>query len=470
MMRAMTLQLFNSLTRTKEKFAPQGEPVKIYTCGPTVYAYAHIGNFRTYVFEDLLRRTLKFLGHRVEQAQNLTDVDDKTIRGAIGQRVGLHAYTQTYIDAFFEDLDALGIERAEHYPRATDYIPQMIELIQQLLDKGAAYRSQDGSIYFSIAKFPKYGALAHLKMENLAANASGRIAEEEYERDQIADFVLWKAHDATRDGTIFWESPFGRGRPGWHLECSAMALSLLGPTLDIHVGGVDNLFPHHENEIAQSEAATGIQFARTWLHAEHLIVDGRKMSKSLGNFFTLRDLLAKGYTGAEVRWLLLQGHYRMPLNFTQASLEAARSSLQRLRDCLQRLATLAPQPDAEPIAPRLDQALSDFRTALCDDLNASAAIAVLFDLVRELHTRCDNHSLDQPGQVLAFFAQIDRVLNVLSTAEPPPPAAALALLEQRQAARAARNWPLADQLRDQLSALNYTIEDTATGPRLKRKS
>jgi len=444
---------------------PLGDLVKIYTCGPTVYNFAHIGNFRTYLFEDLMRRTLQLLGYRVEQVMNLTDVDDKTIHGATAQGVSLAVYTQTYIDAFFQDLDALGIQRAEHYPRATDYFPQMIQMIEQLLEKGTAYRGSDKSIYFSIARFPQYGALAHLKPDQKLVVE--RTDDDEYDKEQAADFVLWKAYDPARDGTTFWESPFGRGRPGWHIECSAMALSLLGQTLDIHVGGIDNLFPHHENEIAQSESITGKPFVRYWLHAEHLMVDGRKMSKSLGNFYTLRDLLAKGYTGSEVRWLLLQGHYKTPLNFTLAGLEAARQSLQRLRDCIQRVEKLPPQGASEPMEPRLTQALLDFRAALADDFNSAAAVAVLFDLVREIHQLCDTGRLGQPTAVLAFFNEVDKVLNVLHPQSAPPPPEALELLRQRDAARASRNWPLADQLRDQITQLGFTIEDSPTGSRLK---
>lgn len=464
----MTLTLFNSASRSKESFVPHGPTVKLYTCGPTVYDYAHIGNFRTYVFEDLLRRTLRFLGYRVEQAMNLTDVDDKTIRGALGRSIPLDEYTKIYIEAFFLDLKSLGIEAVEHYPRATDYIPQMIQLTQQLLDKGIAYRSSDGSIYFSIRRFPHYGCLAHLKPDQMIA--TGRVAEEEYDKEQVADFVLWKAHDPERDGEIFWESPFGRGRPGWHIECSAMAMSLLGETLDIHCGGIDNLFPHHENEIAQSEAATGKKFARYWLHSEHLMVDGRKMSKSLGNAYTLRDLVGKGYTGGEVRWLMLQGHYRMPLNFTLPSLDAARQSLQRLRDCVTRLSSLTPVTDAEDISARLAKARTEFTAALSDDLNASAALAVLFDLVRELHALADARRLGpaQGRNALDFFQAIDTVLNVLIAEEAPPPPEALELLAQRNAARAARNWPEADRLRAEITALGFTIEDSATGSRLKR--
>ena len=334
----MPLKFYNTALRQKETFVPlEGRHVRMYTCGPTVYNFAHIGNFRTYVFEDLLRRTLKFFGYQVTQVMNLTDVDDKTIKGAIANKVSLDAFTEPFKEAFFEDLKTLRIEPVEHYPAATDYIPEMIAMIEELLQKGIAYAGGDGSIYYAIQKFPRYGCLSHLHLEELQAGASERVANDEYEKDNVADFVLWKSYDPERDGEIYWESPFGPGRPGWHLECSAMAMKILGETIDIHVGGIDNMFPHHENEIAQSEACSGKPFVKLWMHAEHLVVDHKKMSKSLGNFYTLRDLLAKGYTGTQVRYLLLQTHYKTQLNFTFQGLDGAKSALQRLNDFIQRL-------------------------------------------------------------------------------------------------------------------------------------
>ncbi|MCB1073997.1 MAG: cysteine--tRNA ligase, partial [Simkania sp.] len=330
----MTLHIYNTESREKEPItlAPHKKEIALYTCGPTVYNFAHIGNFRTYVFEDLFRRTLEFFGLKVKQVMNLTDVDDKTIKGALEKRVSLDEFTQFYKRAFFEDLKTLGIQKAHLYPSAIDYIPQMIAMIQHLIKKGLAYKGKEGSVYFSIRHFPAYGKLSHLCLSELKAGASERVTTDEYEKESIADFVLWKGYDPERDGDIYWESPFGKGRPGWHIECSAMATELLGETIDIHMGGVDNIFPHHENEIAQSEGCSGKMFSRYWVHAEHLIVNGKKMSKSLGNFFTLRDLLDKGYSGTEVRYLLLSTHYRTQLNFTLEGLNAARQSLQRLED------------------------------------------------------------------------------------------------------------------------------------------
>jgi len=304
----MALRIYNTLSQTVEPLEPL-EPgrVRFYTCGPTVYNYAHIGNFRAYVFEDVLRRALKFCGFQVVQVMNLTDVDDKTIRGAIAEGVDLDTFTRRYKEAFFADLKALRIEPAEHYPAATDHIPEMIALVERLLAKGHAYRAEDGSVYFRIASFPNYGRLARLDRAGLRPGA--RVAQDEYAKDDAADFALWKAWDAA-DGAVRWDSPWGPGRPGWHLECSAMSMKYLGPTFDLHTGGIDNLFPHHEDEIAQSEAANGQPFVRYWMHCAHLVVDGRKMSKSLGNFHTLRDLIAKGYSGREIRYLLASAHYR----------------------------------------------------------------------------------------------------------------------------------------------------------------
>jgi cysteinyl-tRNA synthetase len=329
----MLLQLVNTETRQKATVSPlDGKTVRLYTCGPTVYDYAHIGNFRTFIFEDLLRRAILFFGMSVKHVMNLTDVDDKTIRGALKQKMSLDEFTNIYKKAFFDDLKTLNILPADVYPEATKYIQQMIEMTQKLLDDGFAYKGQDGSIYYKITKFAQYGKLSHLKLETLQAGASERVQLDEYTKENISDFVLWKAYDSERDGDIFWESPFGKGRPGWHLECSVMAQKILGETIDIHAGGVDLIFPHHENEIAQSEACSGKCFSKIWVHAEHLLVDHKKMSKSLGNFYTLRDLLNNGYTGRTIRYMLLSTHYRTQLNFTFEGLDGAKHALQRVDD------------------------------------------------------------------------------------------------------------------------------------------
>jgi len=314
------LKVFTSLTPGK---------VRMYTCGPTVYNYAHIGNFRTYIFEDLLRRYLKFKGFEVTQVMNLTDVEDKVIKAVMETGMPLAELSQKYIDAFFEDLDTLGIEHAEVYPKATEHIDEIVKLIQKLMDKGFAYRSDDGSIYYSIGKFPEYGKLSGKKPEDLIPGA--RVSHDEYDKEQWADFALWKAWD-TDDGDIYWETELGKGRPGWHIECSAMSMKYLGETFDIHTGGEDNIFPHHENEIAQSEAATEKIFVKYWLHSRHLMIDGKKMSKSFGNFYTLRDILNKGYTPMSIRYLLISTHYRQQLNLTFKGLDAAKTSIERLSE------------------------------------------------------------------------------------------------------------------------------------------
>lgn len=474
------MKLYNTEVREKVNFEPIKPPeVRLYTCGPTVYHYAHIGNFRTYVFEDLLRRTLKYFGYQVTQVMNLTDVDDKTIKGALAGKMTLDAYTKPFIDAFFEDKKTLGIEPAEHYPAATSYIPQMIEMIEKLLNKGVAYKGGDGSIYYAIRKFPRYGCLSHLHLDELQVGASDRVSADEYDKDHLSDFVLWKNYDPTRDGEIYWDSPYGKGRPGWHLECSAMAISILGETLDIHVGGVDNMFPHHENEIAQSEAYSGKQFVKHWMHSEHLLVDGRKMSKSLGNFYTLRNLLDKGFTGRQVRYILLQTHYRTQLNFTFAGLDAAKHSLQRLDDFIQRLKAMQGQEamqgqgesgSADRI---LKQAELLFKDSLSDDLNISAALAALFDLVREINILCDANKLgkEQADKTLQLLKDFNRVLGFLQfDFEESIPNDLQEALERRNEARRAKNWALADTLRDEITNRGYIIEDTPAGARLKKLS
>lgn len=468
----MILKLYNTETREKQVVIPaDGKTIKMYTCGPTVYNFAHIGNFRTYVFEDILRRTLKFFGFQVMQAMNLTDIDDKTLKGAIEHKISLDAFTKPFKIAFFEDLKTLNIEKVEFYPEATAYIPEMIKIIQTLLDNGTAYRGEEGSVYFAIRKFPRYGRLSHLTIDELKAGASG-VCVDEYGKDNLADFVLWKSYDPERDGEIYWDSPLGRGRPGWHIECSAMAMKLLGDTLDIHVGGVDNMFPHHENEIAQSEACSGHTFARLWMHSEHLLVDHKKMSKSLGNFYTLRDLLQKGYTGRQVRFMLLQGHYRMQLNFTFQALDAAASSLQRLDDFVYRLKEIATGSSSGKVAPLLKKADESFRDALADDLNMAAALAALFDLVREINALSDAQYISpkEAQEVLAWLHSIDAVLGVLFFHEEEAiPADLQDALRKRIEARAAKNWKEADHWRDYIHQKGYLIEDTPTGGRLKKQ-
>src|SRR5437764_2171568 len=370
----MAISLFNTYSRALEEFRPldpAGSVVKMYTCGPTVYSHAHIGNFRAYLFEDLLQRHLESRGFKVRRVMNITDIDDKTIRGSREARVPLAEFTAQFKKAFFDDLDTLRIKRADSFPEATDprEIAKMIEMIGTLMERGLAYQAEDKSIYFRINKFPDYGKLAHFDLEEL--RSTGRVKSDEYDKEHIGDFALWKAWDEA-DGPVKWSSPWGDGRPGWHIECSAMATQLLGDQLDIHCGGVDNIFPHHEAEIAQTEGCTGKKFVRYWLHCAHLMVEGQKMAKSLGNFYTLRDVIAKGYSGREVRYALMRVHYRAPLNFTWEGMEEAREALRRIDEWLARLRDV--QNDKSGAA----QPSDDFQQALDDDLNISGALGYLF--------------------------------------------------------------------------------------------
>ncbi len=467
------LKLYNTATRQKETLVPlEDRHIKMYTCGPTVYNFAHIGNFRTYVFEDLLRRVIKFFGYKITQVMNLTDVDDKTIKGAIEKNITLNAFTQPFKDAFFEDLRTLHIETVEYYPPATEYIHAMIEMIETLLEKGVAYVGGDKSVYFAIQKFPRYGCLSHLHLGELQSGASDRVANDEYDKENAADFVLWKSYDSERDGKIFWESPFGPGRPGWHLECSAMAMKLLGTTIDIHVGGVDNMFPHHENEIAQSEACTGESFVNIWMHSEHLLVDHKKMSKSLGNFYTLRDLLQRGYTGTQVRYLLLQTHYKTQLNFTFQGLESTKNSLSRLNDFILRLKEVEGDNCGGKVEELCQKTLDHFAGALADDLNISQSLAALFDFVRDMNGLCDaaQVSKKEANEALELMKRLNTVLALFSfeNDEPIISQDLQEAFERRLQARKEKNWKLADELRDYIHSKGYMIEDTPQGARLKK--
>ncbi len=466
----MPTRFFNTYTRELEDFRPldpAGKRVKLYTCGPTVYNFAHIGNFRAYVFEDLLQRHLEARGFDVERVMNLTDVDDKTIRGCRQLGVRLAEFTKKFKDAFFEDLGTLRIKRATDFPAATDYVAQMIEMIRVLEQKGIAYQAEDKSVYFRLSKFPDYGKLAHLNLEEL--RPSGRIANDEYEKESIGDFALWKAWDES-DGDVKWDSPWGPGRPGWHIECSAMAMALLGPEIDVHCGGVDNIFPHHEAEIAQSECVTGKKFVRYWLHCAHLMVDGQKMAKSAGNFYTLRDLLEKGWSGREIRYALITVNYRLPLNFTFDGLAGARSALGRIDEWVARIedrAASAILPDELPA--EFAKGIEAFFSDLDDDLNISGAMGRLFDLIRDTNRALDAGSIT-PGVAAAIiegWKRINSVLGFEREAHTPSPEV-LALVEQRQAARANKQWSESDRLRDAIAALGWVVKDTKEGPKLTK--
>ena len=463
----MELKFYNTLTRALETFKSVEEgKAGLYTCGPTVYNFAHIGNFRAYIFEDLLHRTLEYAGYKVKQVMNLTDVDDKTIRNSRAAGVPLCDFTATYKQAFFEDIKTLNITPAAVYPAATDHIAEMIAMIKVLMDKGIAYQSEDKSIYFSIEKFPEYGKLAHIDRDNQRAGV--RIDADEYAKDSVADFALWKARDEA-DGDVWWPSPWGEGRPGWHIECSAMSMKYLGETFDLHTGGVDNMFPHHEDEIAQSESVTGKKWVNYWLHCEHLMVDNTKMSKSLGNFYTLRDLLSKGYTGREVRWVLIGTHYRKKLNFSLAALDQARETLGKFSSFFARMKEITGAGDGSEAAAAVEQASTLFRTAIADDLNSAGATAALYTLVREGNRLADTGTLSGAGaaKILDCCRDFDRIFGCLDVDAAPAaeefPAEVVAMAEERSAARKNKNWAESDRLRDAIKAAGYLIEDAPGG-------
>jgi cysteinyl-tRNA synthetase len=468
------MRFFNTYSRELEEFVPLDPPrVSLYTCGPTVYSNAHIGNFRAYIFEDLLQRHLEARGFQVRRVMNLTDVDDKTIRGAGEAKMPLQDFTAQFKEAFFADLETLRIKRADEFPAATEprYLARMIEMIGALIARDLAYQAEDRSVYFRINKFPNYGKLAHLNLEEL--RPSGRVRSDEYEKENIGDFALWKAWDEA-DGEVAWDSPWGRGRPGWHIECSAMATALLGDQIDIHCGGVDNIFPHHEAEIAQSEGVTGKKFVRYWLHCAHLLVDNQKMSKSLGNFYTLRDILAKGYTGREVRYALLRVHYRAPLNFTFEGMEESRQALTRIDEWLARLRECGASFQLASHANRQVANLphDDFQTALDDDLNISAALGHLFESIRETNRALDASTLgaEDAKAWLAWWNEVNQMLALEEKTAATLPAEIDALLSQRTQARLAKDWRKSDELRDQLGARGWDVRDTKDGQKITRRA
>ncbi|MEY4386563.1 MAG: cysteinyl-tRNA synthetase [Verrucomicrobiota bacterium] len=466
----MALRFHNTLTRSTQEFTPldpAGKKVGLYCCGPTVYDFAHIGNWRTFVFADLVRRTLEFSGYDVRHVMNITDVEDKIIKRVRENKTTLREFTGKYETAFLDDLKALGCRTPHLTPRATEHIPEMLGIIGKLVERGIAYKAADGSVYFSIEKYRgcgcKYGQLVKLNLDEMRVGE--RVASDEYEKESVADFALWKAR-VPDDGDVFWPSPWGEGRPGWHIECSAMSMKALGTTFDLHLGGEDLAFPHHEDEIAQSEGATGKPFVKYWLHGAHLMVEGKKMSKSLGNFFTLRDLLAKGFSGREVRYLLLTAHYRETFNFTLDGLTGAKTALARIDECVSKLRELAGTTAAAPAG----QFVTNLGAALADDLNISAAWAVVFDWVRETNKRMAENSLSaqDAAAALAAWEKVDSVLGIGSKAEAEVPVDVQALAEARTAAKKAKDFKRADAIRDELKAKGWVIEDTAKGPKLKK--
>ncbi|MCM8764313.1 MAG: cysteine--tRNA ligase [Candidatus Omnitrophica bacterium] len=461
------IMLFNTLSRKKEVFKPIEEgTVKMYTCGPTVYDFAHIGNFRAYVFEDLLHRFLEYAGYRIIRVMNITDIDDKTIAGAIRENVSLQQFTEKYIRAFFEDMECLKLKKATYFPRATHHISEMVSIIKILLEKGYAYK-KDGSIYFRISSFPSYGKLSQYDFDRIT---TARTDSDEYEKEQARDFALWKG---TKDEPFFWNTDIGKGRPGWHIECSAMSMKYLGETFDIHTGGVDNIFPHHENEIAQSEAATGKKFVNYWLHCAHLLVNGEKMSKSKGNFYTLRDLLKKGYDPCGIRYLLMTTHYRDPLNFSEKSLKQAENTVKHLQAFHQRVffATNINGESESEIAKAIEVASDGFFNALADDLNISAAMAEIFRLMRNVNESFEAGRLTAKDgeKIITFLNRINEVIAVIDTSEEKLPEDIIYLVRKREQARKEKNYQLADSIRKELADRGILLEDTPYGTRWIRK-
>jgi cysteinyl-tRNA synthetase len=468
----MTLHLHDTMSRGLVALEPI-EPghVRLYTCGPTVYAHAHIGNFRTFIFEDILRRWLD-RSYQVTHVMNLTDVEDKIIRNAKAAGRSLEDETRPWIEGFFEDLDALGIRRAHDYPRATAYIDEMLDVIDKLGEHGLTYES-DGSIYFRVAAFDGYGRLSGAKLSGLVAGASGRVDDDEYDKEEARDFALWKAVGPDEIG---WESRYGRGRPGWHIECSAMSMALLGPSFDIHCGGVDNIFPHHENEIAQSEGSTGKHFVNIWCHSAHLRIGGSKMAKSAGNFSTLADALQQpGVRPSAVRYLLAaNAHYRKPLNYTDEALEAAADAVDRFATFAQRVGAGGAGESSDQLIGAIERATQAFVAAMDDDLNLPEAMGEVFTLVRDANREIDHGRLDDAGKqaLLAFIAMVDDVLGVLPLVEREQSGDlggdVAELLARRAAAREGKEWATADKLREELAAHGIVVEDTPSGQHWRR--
>jgi|SRR5579862_627247 len=470
----MALKIFNTLSRTVQEFIPldpAGQKIGMYCCGPTVYDFAHVGNWRTFVFGDLVRRYLSFKGFNVQHVMNITDVEDKIIKRVRQTGSSLRDFTNQFEQAFFEDLKTLNCQMPDQTPRATEHIPDIIALIEKLMARRVAYRATDGSVYFSIQKYresgSQYGKLVKLNFEEMRVGE--RVKSDEYAKESVADFALWKAR-LPEDGSVFWPSPWGEGRPGWHIECSAMSMKLLGTSFDLHLGGEDLAFPHHEDEIAQSEGAgvqaAGKPFVKYWLHAAHLMVEGKKMAKSLGNFFTLRDLLGKGYSGREIRFLLLQAHYRETFNFTLEGLQRARVSLLGIDECLGKLAELAGSTTAAPAAALTRQV----EQLLDEDLNISGAWGAVFEWKTETNRQLAAGNLNSAGAAAALAAwnQVDAILGVGAPKEQEVPAEITTLVEARQAARKARDFRRSDAIRDELKSKGWVIDDTPKGPRAKR--
>ena len=473
----MPIRIYNTLTRRLDEFVPGGipkddpteyPPVTIYSCGPTVYSFAHIGNFRTFVFNDLLRRYLKFRGYSVNHAMNITDVDDKTINGAASEGTDLQNYTNRYTDIFLDDMKTLNIEPVEHMPRATESIDDMVDIMKRLDEKNIIYE-KSGSTYFGISRWDKYGKLSLLESREIKTGL--RYDTDEYDKDDVRDFALWKE---AKEGEISWETPYGRGRPGWHIECSAMVRKIFGTTIDIHTGGVDLIFPHHENEIAQSEAAYSEQFVRYWLHVEHLLVDGAKMSKSKGNFYTLRDILEKGYSPRSIRYLLVSAHYRKQFNFTLDGIRQADQALARIDNFLLRLKDVRGEGGLGEAPAKIDAFFNDFVQAADDDLNITRGIGIFFEFMHDINSMIDEDRLSQKGAAIVVDAlkKIDQVFGFIffeDTFSDSNTERIESLIAERAAAKKAKDFALSDKIRDDLLAEGIVLEDTKDGTRWKKK-
>ena len=462
------LKLFNSKTHQKEEFVPiSDKQVTYYACGPTVYNYVHIGNLRSYMFSDILNRYLRYKGYAVKFAMNLTDVDDKTIRDSAKSGKSLKEFTTFYGDAFLKDLETLRIKRPDFIIRATEEIEAMIELIQLLLDKGYAYKTSSGDVFFKISKFADYGKMAGLDKAQLKANAGGRLADD-YEKEDAQDFVLWKAW-VPSDGPVVWDAPFGKGRPGWSIECSAMSRKYLGQPIDIHSGGIDLIFPHHTNEVAQSECAYGVEFVRTWMHCAFLIVNGKKMSKSLGNFYTLRDLMDKGYSALAVRYELLKAHYRATIDFQESQLKGNESVIEKLGDLVLRLkddkTSGAGWSDLDKA---LERAQHDFEEAMDDDLNVPVALAALFDFIGDVNKNFAVLSVADKKRICDFLYRLDEVLALIPRVSSDVTPEQQELIDKREAYRKEKNWTEADALKERLKEMGIEVKDTPTGPQIKK--
>jgi len=459
------MKLYNTISRQVEELIPlDGNKIKMYFCGPTVYDFAHIGNFRTFVMSDVLHRYLKFRNYEVTFVMNLTDVDDKTIRGAMREGISLKEYTDKYTKAFFEDIEAMRIERATYYPRATETIRDIVEFIKVLLDKGHAYKASDG-VYFDISSFDRYGELSKLRKSNIKPGASGRVSLDEYSKDDIVDFALWKGWKE-EDGDVYWETEIGKGRPGWHIECSVMSTKYLGDTLDIHGGGVDLIFPHHENEIAQSECKTGKKFVRYWFHVEHLMVNGRKMSKSEGNFFTLRDLVKKGYSPKAIRLVLVSTHYRKPLDFTEEKIKQAENTIKDLEIFIAKMKKVYQKN--KNVKPTKLNVIKDaeerFISSMDDDLNIPESLGVMFSLISEFENAdIASISSEEAGEILKFLENVKKILDFFDMNIDDVPQDILRMIEERENLRKNKEFSKSDEIRSKIVGMGYDIIDTKIG-------